>query len=120
MSKKPIVVDGQALTIEDICAIAEQIQKLQLSDESDFVARINKGAEFIDTLLKEEGCVYGVTTGYGDSCTVSIPLENVEELPRHLYTFHGCGLGKYFDRQQTRAILAVRLNSLAQGFSGVR
>ena len=120
MSKKPIVVDGQALTIEDICAIAEQTQTLQLSDERAFVVRINKGAEFIDTLLKEEGCVYGVTTGYGDSCTVSIPLENVEELPRHLYTFHGCGLGKHFDPLQTRAILVVRLNSLAQGFSGVR
>ena len=120
MSKQAVVVEGQTLTIEDICAIAEQTQKLQLSDESGFVARINKGAEFIETLLKEEGCVYGVTTGYGDSCTVSIPLDNVEELPRHLYTFHGCGLGKYFDSLQTRAILAVRLNSLAQGFSGVR
>ncbi|MCK5190222.1 MAG: aromatic amino acid lyase, partial [Methylococcales bacterium] len=120
MSKQTVVIGGQALTIEDICAIAEQTQKLQLSDESGFVARINKGAEFIETLLKEEGCVYGVTTGYGDSCTVSIPLDNVEELPRHLYTFHGCGLGKYFDSLQTRAILAVRLNSLAQGFSGVR
>lgn len=120
MDKQTVIVDGQALSIEDICAIAEQAQRLQLSDERAFVARINKGAEFIDTLLKEEGCVYGVTTGYGDSCTVSIPLENVEELPRHLYTFHGCGLGKHFDPLQTRAILAVRLNSLAQGFSGVR
>lgn len=120
MDKQTVIVDGQALSIEDICAIAEQAQRLQLSDERAFVARINKGAEFIDTLLKEEGCVYGVTTGYGDSCTVSIPLENVEELPRHLYTFHGCGLGKHFDPLQTRAVLAVRLNSLAQGFSGVR
>ncbi|MCK4840967.1 MAG: aromatic amino acid lyase [Methylococcales bacterium] len=120
MSEQTVIVDGQALTIEDICAIAENSQTLQLSDNTDFVKRIDKGAEFIDTLLKEEGCVYGVTTGYGDSCTVSIPLQNVEELPRHLYTFHGCGLGKFFEADQTRAILAVRLNSLAQGFSGVR
>lgn len=108
------------LTIEDVCAVAEQHSPLTLSNDDSFVKRINKGAEFIDTLLQEEGCVYGVTTGYGDSCTVSIPLEYVAELPRHLYTFHGCGLGKHFDRQQTRAILMVRLNSLAQGFSGVR
>ncbi len=119
MSKPILTVEGQALAIEDICAVADQSRKLSLSDNQQFVDRINKGAEFIETLLKEEGFVYGVTTGYGDSCTVSIPLENVKELPRHLYTFHGCGLGKYFDAQQTRAILAVRLNSLAQGYSGV-
>ena len=120
MSKQSVTVNGQALTIEDVCAIAEQNQTLELSDNSTFVNRIDKGAEFIDTLLQEEGCVYGVTTGYGDSCTVSVPLQNVAELPKHLYTFHGCGLGKHFDSQQTRAILMVRLNSLAQGFSGVR
>lgn len=120
MSKQVVEVSGQALTIEDICAVAKKDKASQLSNDASFVRRIDKGAEFIDTLLQEEGCVYGVTTGYGDSCTVSIPLENVKDLPKHLYTFHGCGLGKHFDIEQTRAILAVRLNSLAQGFSGVR
>jgi histidine ammonia-lyase len=120
MNKRTVLVDGQALTIEDICHIARQSDAVRLCDTPAFIDRINKGARFIETLLQEEGFVYGVTTGYGDSCTVSIPLENVAELSRHLYTFHGCGLGAHFDQQQTRAILAVRLNSLAQGFSGVR
>ncbi len=120
MTKQKVSVNGQALTIEQVCLVAEQVGTCHLSEASEFVKRINKGADFVDTLLQEEGFVYGVTTGYGDSCTVSIPLQNVAELSKHLYTFHGCGLGKYFDRQQTRAILMVRLNSLAQGFSGVR
>ncbi len=117
---KTVNVNGQSLSIEDVCAVAEQTQVLELSNECTFVERINKGADFIETLLKKEGFIYGVTTGYGDSCTVPIPLSNVNELSRHLYTFHGCGLGKHFDPEQTRAILMVRLNSLAQGFSGVR
>lgn len=120
MSKKTVNINGQGLTIEQVCDVAKQSQALFLSDDPVFVERINKGAYFIETLLKEDGVVYGVTTGYGDSCTVSIPLQHVPELPRHLYTFHGCGLGNYFDCTQTRAILVVRLNSLAQGFSGVR
>ncbi len=120
MNKMSVIIEGQRLSIEDICAVAEQAKQVKLSEQTDFVKRIDKGAEFIDTLLEEEGCVYGVTTGYGDSCTVSVPLEHVAELPKHLYTFHGCGLGKHFNPQQTRAILLVRLNSLAQGFSGVR
>lgn len=118
--KKTVVFDGQPLTIEDICQIATQHAHVELSPQPEFIERIDKGARFIDTLLKEQGFVYGVTTGYGDSCTVSIPLNLVEQLPKQLYTFHGCGLGDHFDAEQTRAILAVRLTSLARGFSGVR
>ena len=43
----------------------------------------------------------------------------VAELPRHLYTYHGCGLGEYFTPAQTRAMIATRLTSLCKGFSGV-
>ena len=50
---------------------------------------------FLERLLKEEGVIYGVTTGYGDSCTVAIPPNLVDELPLHLTRFHGCGLGEY-------------------------
>jgi histidine ammonia-lyase len=120
MIKKTVLIDGGRLTIEDICHIAKQTKTLILSEEGIFKDRINKGAEFVNTLLREEGFIYGVTTGYGDSCTVPIPLEYVADLSRHLYTFHGCGLGAHFDQVQTRAIMAVRINSLAQGFSGVR
>ncbi|MFZ2170179.1 MAG: aromatic amino acid ammonia-lyase [Methylococcaceae bacterium] len=120
MKVNRVEFDGQLLTIEDICLIARQQAQIELSQQADFVTRIEKGALFIDTLLREEGFVYGVTTGYGDSCTVSIPLDLVEELPKHLYTFHGCGLGNHFDATTTRAILAVRLTSLARGYSGVR
>jgi histidine ammonia-lyase len=120
INKNTIVFNGQPLAIEDICLIAGQQAHIELSTQADFIKRIDKGALFIDTLLKEQGFVYGVTTGYGDSCTVSVPLNLVDELSKNLYTFHGCGLGNHFDAQQTRAILAVRLTSLARGFSGVR
>ena len=120
INNQVIIGKGTALTIEDVYAISQQSATLLVNDDSDYIDSINKGAEFIDTLLKEQGCVYGVTTGYGDSCTVPIPLQQVMELSTHLYTFHGCGMGQFFDPQQTRAILVVRLNSLSLGFSGVR
>ncbi|MFW5969550.1 MAG: HAL/PAL/TAL family ammonia-lyase [Halofilum sp. (in: g-proteobacteria)] len=115
-----VVFDGTPLSAADIAALADRRRRSVLSDESAFVEWIDRGAEFIDRVWQEEGVVYGVTTGYGDSCSVSIPPELVEELPQHLYTFHGCGLGAIFDEPETRAILAARLASLAQGFSGVR
>jgi len=70
-------------------------------------------------VLAEDGVIYGVTTGYGDSCTVSIPSGLALELPQRLYTYHGCGSGVLLSRVQTRAMLAARLASLAQGYSGV-
>jgi histidine ammonia-lyase len=118
--KENILFDGQPLAIEDICRIAYQQACVELSEQADFIQRIDKGAVFVESLLKKEGVIYGVTTGYGDSCTVSIPLHLTAELPKYLYTFHGCGLGQHFDVNQTRAILATRLTSLALGFSGVR
>lgn len=114
-----IIFDGSPLQIEQIAAIAHQQAKAALSPAPEFRARIQKGADFLDRLLREDGVVYGVTTGYGDSCTVQIPPDLVAELPRHLYTYHGCGAGRWLTPVETRAVLACRLASLSQGMSGV-
>lgn len=106
------------LTIEDVAAIA-QGAKATLNNSVEFTAKIDRGVAFLERLLKEEGVIYGVTTGYGDSCTVEIPPQLVEELPLHLTRFHGCGLGKILTHEQARAVLATRLCSLSQGVSGV-
>jgi histidine ammonia-lyase len=118
--KSPICFDGKHISIDEIATIATQKNVATLSNAPDFISRINKGVKFLDSLLEEEGLIYGVTTGYGDSCTTSIPRHLVEELPKHLYTFHGCGLGDVFNTTESRAIVAARLNSLVQGYSGVR
>jgi histidine ammonia-lyase len=60
-----------------------------------------------------------VTTGYGDSCGEQVSPEHYRELPINLTRFHGCGMGDYFDSATTRALMIIRLNTLAQGFSGV-
>jgi histidine ammonia-lyase len=114
-----LIFDNEPLTIEAINDIAFKRQGCGLSTEPAFLAGIERGANFLDNLLKEEGVIYGVTTGYGDSCTTHIPEHLIEELPQHLYTFHGCGLGADFSPTVGRAVLATRLNSLCRGYSGV-
>jgi histidine ammonia-lyase len=119
ISKKQLKVGQQWLSIEDIIDVAFNHEKISIDHDADFIKKINKGAEFLDELLKEDGVIYGVTTGYGDSCTVTVPVNVVNELPVHLTRFHGCGLGAYFSHDEARAIMAVRLCSLARGYSGV-
>jgi histidine ammonia-lyase len=121
MSDKNIIEFGkERLTIDDVVQIAIHHQPVKLSEDSTFKEKIVAGAQFLDKLWKEDGVIYGVTTGYGDSCTVSVPPHLVEELPIHLSRFHGCGLGDELSHSQAKAVLAVRLASLAHGYSGVR
>ncbi|MDX1722125.1 MAG: aromatic amino acid ammonia-lyase [Pseudomonas sp.] len=117
---EPVVFGEQPLSIEQINALSQRRAQALLQDDAAYREMIDKGPRFLDTLLAKEGVIYGVTTGYGDSCVVAVPLHQVEALPRHLYTFHGCGLGQLLDEASTRAVLAVRLQSLCQGVSGVR
>lgn len=118
MTNSNIIFGADRLTIEDVVSIA-QGATASLNSSPEFTAKIDRGVAFLERLLKEEGVIYGVTTGYGDSCTVAIPPNLVEELPLHLTRFHGCGLGEILSHQQSRAVLATRLCSLAQGVSGV-
>lgn len=118
-SDNSVSFGASRITIEQIIAIARQKKPVALSNDPHFVRQINAGVAFLDKLLEDDGVIYGVTTGYGDSVTVKVPLSQVYELPIHLTRFHGCGLGDYFSEEEGRAILATRLCSLTQGYSGV-
>lgn len=115
-----IEIGQRRLTIEDVLEVASHGKRAALSGLPGFSDRIMKGAALLEKLLADNGAVYGVNTGYGDSCTTVIPAHLVEELPLHLTRFHGCGMGAHLDDEATMAVLVCRLNSLAQGFSGVR
>lgn len=115
----PVVFGAGKLRIEDVEDLARKRRQAEVSGDGAFRERIAQGADFLDRMLADNGVIYGVTTGYGDSCTVSIPADLVRDLPHHLFTYHGCGLGRFFDADETRAVLAARLASLAHGVSGV-
>lgn len=115
-----VVLGAGDLTIECVNAIARDRVPVQLAEAPEFRRKVEAGAAFVESLLSHEGHVYGVTTGYGDSCGRGVPIDLVEELPLHLSRFHGCGLGQHLNAVHTRAVLAVRLASLSRGVSGVR
>ena len=110
---------GEApLTIENIWDIAHGARAVQFAD-SDARRRVVHSAAIVDGILASGATIYGITTGYGDSCETLIPPELVRELPIHLTRYHRCGMGRILDDDETRAVLAVRLANLVQGWSGV-
>ena len=114
-----LIVGETPLSIENVVAVARKEKQVALPASAEWTALIQRGADFLDQLLQDEGVIYGVTTGYGDSCLVEIPAHQVHELPLHLSRFHGCGMGQNLDLITARAVVVVRLCSLARGYSGV-
>ena len=83
--------------------------------------RLERGIANLNALLASGGKVYGVNTGFGDSCQTEIPVDSLLDLPHNLVRFHGCGTGQCFTREQTAAIMVARAASLVgmtQLFSG--
>lgn len=107
------------LRIEDVWTIATGAVRARLSEAPEVLARIARSARYVDEMLARDGVIYGVTTGYGDSCTTDVPPDIIAELPLQLTRFHGCGLGQTLSPAQSRAIMVVRLAALAQGWSGI-
>jgi len=106
-------------TIEEVVEVAERQASLSLSRSPSWREKIAAGANFLKDLLEKEREIYGVTTGYGDACQRAVAPHLLYELPIQLTRFHGCGLGRHLDDVQARAVLVVRLLSLARGYSGV-
>ncbi|HEY4124854.1 MAG TPA: aromatic amino acid ammonia-lyase [Rhizomicrobium sp.] len=111
---------GEArLTLEDVWDVARRARIPRLSERDDVRARIARSAGFVEQTIQRGGVIYGVTTGYGDSCETEIPPALIHELPIHLTRYHRCGMGRFLSDEETRAVMAVRLSSLVQGWSGV-
>lgn len=116
-----IVLDGTGLTIEQVVAVAygwPGTPKVVLSDEAK--ASVEQSAAAVDRLLANGEIAYGITTGFGAFKDRIISPEDVETLQRNIIYSHAVGVGDPFDTPTTRAIMLIRANTLARGYSGVR
>ena len=120
---KTIVLDGQGLTLEDVAAIARHWaapEDLTLVLAPEARARIARAHQAVRMLLERGAVVYGVTTGFGHLKDRAIPLDQVRQLQRNLILSHAVGVGAPLDQGAVRAAMAIRANTLAKGYSGVR
>jgi histidine ammonia-lyase len=115
-----IEVSAESLSIEDVADVVFSGKQVRLSNGAAWLKKIHAGSDFLQSLVDNQQVVYGVTTGFGDSVSNVVSAELVQELPKHLVRFHGVGLGQKISIPVARAILLVRLCSLARGHSGVR
>src|SRR5436305_4418973 len=111
-------LNGQALTLTDIATVALDGEAVEIS--SLVQPRILASRKVVEEIIARDAVVYGVTTGFGKLSDVRIPREALSELQLNLVRSHACGIGEPLSEPEARAMMLLRANVLALGFSGIR
>ncbi|GEQ49641.1 histidine ammonia-lyase [Tetragenococcus koreensis] len=116
--EKTIVLDGNSLTLEEVIAVARRNVNVAITKDAEVA--VKESREIVDKIVAEKKVTYGVNTGFGSLCNVSISPEDTEQLQENLIRTHSAGFGVPFSEEVVRAIMLIRINSLVKGYSGIR
>ena len=112
-------ITADYLTIARVEEIMAKGYKLALSDDAR--QRIVHCREYLDRKMEDTAHpVYGVTTGFGSLCNISISKENLSQLQKNLMMSHACGIGQRVPSEIARLMLLLKIQSLSYGHSGVQ
>jgi histidine ammonia-lyase len=112
------LLSGQPLSLREIAAIADASVQVQIAPAA--VAQMDASRAVVRRAAKDHLPVYGINTGFGKLCEVRIADDELAHLQLNLVRSHACGLGAPLSEPETRVIVALRANTLALGYSGVR
>src|SRR4051794_34777646 len=118
MGTDQVVVGIGPVPPEDVVRVARAGHGVRLADEA--LAEIARSRDVVDRLAKDERPHYGISTGFGALATTHIPLERRAQLQRSLIRSHAAGAGAEVEREVVRALMLLRLSTLATGRTGVR
>jgi len=113
-----ILITGNDLTIDQVIKVAKNRVIVKLSEGAK--RRIEFSREIVEKKIINGDTIYGVNTGFGDLVNVKISKNDAKNLQMNLIRSHSSGFGKALDEETVRAMILVRANALAKGYSGVR
>lgn len=111
-------LQGQQLSLQQIVDVALGREHVTLGAEAR--ARVEQARQVVQNIVSEGRTVYGVNTGFGKLSDVSIAQSDLLQLQLNLVRSHSCGLGEPLPEAEARAMMLLRANVLACGFSGAR
>ncbi len=115
---KTLILDGQTLTVAEVHDAAVAPSRIAFAPAS--IRRMKNSRSVVESWIKHGEAVYGVTTGFGEFSNVRIAPEDIEELQHNLIVSHAAGIGDPLPNEIVRAMMILRLNALAKGYSGIR
>jgi histidine ammonia-lyase len=114
----PLALRGDGLTLEHVAEVAQGGRPVRLAPAA--AARMRASRAVVERALRRDAPAYGINTGLGRLSDVRIAPNRIRELQLNLLRSHACGVGDPLPNDVVRAMLVLRANSLAKGFSGVR
>ncbi|WP_027093015.1 histidine ammonia-lyase [Cohnella thermotolerans] len=117
-AERTVNIDGHSLTLEEVVSVARHHRKVAIDERS--VQAMRRTRDYVEKLLRDQKVVYGLTTGFGKFSDTYISAEDAKALQLNLIRSHACGIGRPFPQETARAILLLRVNALALGYSGIR
>ena len=113
-----LLLDGNSLTVENVNDTAYGKISVRLSSVAK--RQIKDARSLIESWIESEEASYGVTTGFGEFSNVRIGHGDLEQLQENLILSHAAGAGDSLPPEIVRAMMLLRINALAKGFSGIR
>jgi histidine ammonia-lyase len=111
-------LNGRPLSLEEIAAVAYGREAVQVAASAR--SRVLASRKVVDDIVTRDAVVYGVNTGFGKLADVRIPRAEIGALQLNLVRSHSCGIGLPLSEPEVRAMILLRANVLALGFSGIR
>lgn len=111
-------LDGNSLTVEQVVAVADRFEPVELDEAAR--RRVERARAVVDATEAGDEAVYGVNTGFGSFAEVRVPRESLDRLQINLLRSHAAGVGAPLPVRAVRAMLLLRANVLAKGYSGIR
>lgn len=113
-----IILDGASLTLEQLKRIA--INHEEVSIHPDNLILVEQARQLVKEMANGDEPIYGINTGFGHLSSVKIDKRELSELQANLLMSHACGVGEPLPTSTVRAMIALRINALIQGYSGLR
>jgi histidine ammonia-lyase len=110
-------IDGNSLTVEQLAEIVHQFARIRLTAAAR--SKLKASRALVDSWVRKGETVYGVTTGFGEFSNVRISQPDLERLQENLILSHAAGAGEPLPPEIVRAMMVLRINALAKGYSGV-
>src|ERR1017187_2399033 len=113
-----VLLDGDGLTIAQVSAVARAGEAASITPGA--IEKMSTSREVVERLAAGDAPVYAVNTGVGLLADVRVPASDLQTLQRNVVRSHSVGVGEPLGRAETRAMMLIRANVLAKGFSGIR
>ena len=111
-------VDGGHLSFDDVLAVARHGAAVELTASA--YDRMNHSRQFVEQAAASDQPTYGITTGFGGLASMLIPEDERAEMQHAILRSHAAGMGPPVEPEVVRALILLRIATLAKGYSGIR